>query len=64
MNSRKTQKGDDAMQLLKLLSEVVRISSARGEGSFLLPGSAKVAECMQLLTKIITSSKEVPAVVR
>lgn len=36
------------MQLLKLLSEVIRISSTKGEEgeSFLQPGSAKVAECI------------------
>jgi hypothetical protein len=37
------------MQLLKLLSEVIRISSTKGQDegeSFLQPGSAKVAECI------------------
>ena len=37
------------MQLLKLLSEVIRISSTKGQDegeSFLQAGSAKVAECI------------------
>jgi hypothetical protein len=37
------------MQLLKLFSEVIRISSIKSQDereSFLEPGSAKVAECI------------------
>jgi len=54
------------MQLLKLLSEVIRISrpGSSEEESFLTPGSIKVNSCINLLGKIITGQNEVPAVVR
>lgn len=52
--------------ILKMLNEVLRISSAKGENenSFLQPGSAKVTGCIKLLTQLITSKTETPAVVR
>ena len=51
-----SKKGDDVMHLLKLLSEVIRISrpGSSEEESFLTPGSAKVNSCINLLGKIIT----------
>lgn len=49
--------------ILKLLSEVLRISSAQQE-SILQPGSAKVTACAKLLASLITSNSETPAVVR
>jgi len=53
------------MQLLQLLSEVIRISiRSDSETSILQPGSVKVANCVKLLTKFICNPNEVPAVVR
>jgi|LauGreDrversion4_2_1035121.scaffolds.fasta_scaffold381579_1 hypothetical protein len=56
---------NDKMQLLQLLSEVIRISiRSDSETSILQAGSVKVSNCVKLLTKFICNPHEVPAVVR
>ena len=46
------------ISILKMLSEVLRISSSRTqEDGFLQPGSPKVISCISLLTQLITAEQ-------